>query len=168
MVTPQGVLRVHQKERSVLFQVEGQATCVLGTPLRRLAEEALGCGCSCIRIDLRHCTWMDSTFVGTLLLLCKAAANKQLGEFGLVSPSPECRRILRQMGVDRICVICDEAELPPEEWIEVERCTVKDDEFRCNVLQAHEQLAELPGTVGDTFRKVVQCVQDTKAGGKAS
>jgi anti-anti-sigma factor len=167
MTAALGILRVQQKEGTVLFQLEGQATVVLGLPLRRVAEQSLGSGVSSIRMDLRHCTWMDSTFVGTLLLLFRATMSKERGEFSLVSPSPECRRILKQMGVDRICVIQQEDELPPESWTEVERVPAEGDSFRCNVLQAHQELAELPGAVGETFRKVVRCVTDSHPGGKA-
>jgi len=40
-----------------------------GMALRGYAEQAFAAGATGLRIDLRHCTYMDSTFLGTLLFL---------------------------------------------------------------------------------------------------
>ncbi len=161
-MTPlQGSLRVHQDGQTITFQVAGQATVLQGLPLRRIAEHYLGGSEIRLRVDLRRCTWMDSTFVGTLLLLCRAVAQRKLGEFSLLAPSEECRKLLRQMGVDRICCIRDE-ELPAKGWIEIEQTTEGDDEFRRRVLQAHQELADLSGPTGETFRKIVKCLAETQ------
>ncbi len=163
MAVPQGILRVHQNGPTITFQVEGQATVFLGLPLRRLAEQFRSTAGSILRVDLRRCCWMDSTFLGTLLLLFRSATCHAADSFSLISPSPECRRILRQMGVDRICLIREEEELPAESWSEVQRCVDEGEEFRGKVLQAHKELAELPGPVGESFRAVVRCVTDSQA-----
>ena len=160
----QGILRVQQNGPTITFQISGQATMILGVPLRRLAEQHQGCGESLVRVDLRHCTWMDSTFLGTLLLLFRAAAGRETGGFNILSPSPECRKLLRQMGVDRICTIREEAEPAAEAWTEVQRTEVEGDDMRWNMLQAHQELAELPGPTGATFREVVRCVTDSHPG----
>ena len=164
MSAPQGILRVRQDGRTVSFQVEGQATVLQGLTLRRFAEQYLATDVTCLRVELRRCTWMDSTFVGTLLLLWRALERREQGEFVLVSPSPESRRLLRQMGIDKICSFRDE-ELSADGWADVEHSPQGEDEFRCNVLQAHQELAELPGPTGETFRQVVRCVNASKPGG---
>src|SRR5438132_12765538 len=47
------VVRVHQDEHALSYQVEGRATMDHGLALRRCAEEALACGVIAIRADLR-------------------------------------------------------------------------------------------------------------------
>ena len=169
MTAPQGILRVHQNELALTFQVSGQATVFLGLPLRRRAEQYRDSGGSIVRVDLRRCTWMDSTFLGTLLLLFRATAGQGAEAFRLVSPSPQCRQILRQMGIDRICSVREEEDLPEEAWTEIERTAAEQgQEFCGQVLQAHQQLAALPGPTGESFRAVVRCVTESQQGRKTS
>src|SRR6516164_9060150 len=120
MSATDGVLRVHVDGPPVTFQVEGQATVRQGLPLRRYAEERLnGSDATSLRVDLRRCTWMDSTFLGTLLLLLKAVNQKGQGSFTVVSPTATAKRLLHQMGMTTICPMC-EGDEPTGPWLEVD------------------------------------------------
>src|SRR4051812_29955311 len=109
MSAPLGTLRVGRQAGTVLFQVEGVARMPQGLALRRAAEPCLAEG-SPVRIDLRRCTYMDSTFVGTLLVLRRAAGCG--GDLALVAPSTPCRDLLRQMGLDRVLSVVTTDEPP--------------------------------------------------------
>jgi len=162
MSATDGILRVHVDGPTTTFQVEGRATARQGLPLGRCAEHCLESGgATRLRIDLRRCTWMDSTFLGTLLLLYKAVARRGEGDFALVSPTSVALRILHQMGIDGICRVCDGDE-PGGPWLEVDGSVDEGESFQCRVLQAHEQLAELPGPAGDTFRAMVRCLNASR------
>jgi anti-anti-sigma factor len=163
MVTPQGLVRVHWQEQTVTFQVEGRATMVQSQPLRRFAEQCLADGARCFRIDLRHCSHMDSTFLGTLLCLKRSIDGRGRGELTLVSPSELCRRILEQMGLDGVFPTAT-AEEPAAEGAELPSDLQDACGFKRNVLQAHQELASLPGPAGEPFRAVVRCLaQDAEA-----
>src|SRR5436309_2251239 len=99
MDAPQSTVRVHLQGPTVTFQVEGRGRMANSLPLRRLAEQALAGGATALRVDLRRCTHMDSTFLGTLLQL-KRAAGRKGASLVLVSPSPECHELLRQMALE--------------------------------------------------------------------
>src|SRR5262245_25812536 len=100
MAAQLGILRVHHDRQTVTFQVEGQATMQHTLPLRRYAERALASGVTSLRVDLRRCTYMDSTFLGTLLCLKKTVDQRGEGNFALASLSPQCQRLIRQMGLE--------------------------------------------------------------------
>lgn len=159
MVTPQGVVRVHWQEQTVTFQVEGRATMVQSQPLRRFAEHALADGARAFRVDLRHCCHMDSTFVGTLLFLKRSIDRQDRGELALVSPSPLCHRLLGQMGLDGVFAVTA-AEEPAAAGTELPGDLLDPCAFKRNVLQAHQELANLPGPAGEPFRAVVRCLAD--------
>jgi anti-anti-sigma factor len=127
-------------------------------PIRRLAEEMMAKGPLTLRLDLRHCTYIDSTFLGTVLYLRRTMLNRSRGEVVLVSPSPQCCLLLRQMGVDECLPTVVSEELEPSAWAEVS-CEREDvDFFNRNVIQAHEELANLEGDPGKAFQPVASCL----------
>jgi anti-anti-sigma factor len=158
MALPQGILRVHYDRQTLTFQVDGQATMHHSLPLRRRAEQALANGVTTLWVDLRRCTYMDSTFLGTLLCLKKTIEQRGEGSFALASVSPQCQRLLRQMGLDKFYTVLTVEELPPEAWQEMAGDPCDAGTFQGNEVQAHEELANLPGPAGDPFREVVRCM----------
>src|SRR5262245_2184150 len=97
----QGVIRVNQSGPAIRFQVEGRATMHQSLPLRQQAEQALAGGATPVRVDLRHCTYMDSTCMGTLLYFVRLAGQLGPGGMALVCPSLQCQRLFGDMGLDR-------------------------------------------------------------------
>ena len=155
MAEPQGTVRVRRQGQAVIFHVAGRATAVLGLPLRRSAEQALAAGAGALRFDLRRCTHMDSTFLGTLLCL-KRRLEQGGGELVLISPSPQCCRVLQQMGVEGLFPVRQEEEPATDDWTELCGDMQDVEGFRCNVAHAHEELASLEGPAGAQFREVVR------------
>ena len=156
MAKAQGTVRFHQRDQTVTFRVEGRGTMTWSLPLRRTAERLLDAGAKRVRIDLRDCTYMDSTFLGTLLTL-KKAVDRAGGRLTLLMPSPACVRILHQMGLTDVLPVQVEGADPHASWTEL-ACETNDPAFRRNVVQAHEELAALPGPAGEQFKAVVRCM----------
>jgi anti-anti-sigma factor len=156
MATQQGSVRVCKDCRTVTFQIVGWGRMYQSMPVRRLSEKFLAEGITSLQVDLRFCTYLDSTFLGTLLTL-KRASKKWQGQFILVSPSAECCRLLKQMGVED----CLPAVTAPEaagDWTELP-CEPEDvDTFNRNVIQAHQELANLGGPAGEAFQAVARCL----------
>jgi anti-anti-sigma factor len=156
MAATQGIVRVHQEGTTVTFRVEGRATMLQSLPLRRFAERRLAEGAAALRIDLRQCSYMDSTFLGTLLTLQGAITRRGEGTLTLLSPATPCARILQQMGLGAVFhTETTDEELP---WSDLPADTGDDTSFKRNVAQAHEELANLPGPVGEQFRAVTRCL----------
>jgi anti-anti-sigma factor len=125
---------------------------------RRFAECCLAAGATTLRVDLRRCTFMDSTFMGTLLFLKRAAHQKEKGEFVLVSPSPQCCKLIKQMGVEGVFPI-EQAEEPAGcRWCDLPSDAKDQPAFKENVLQAHQELAQIEGPASEPFRAVVRCL----------
>jgi anti-anti-sigma factor len=154
----QGIVRVCRDDRTVTFQVEGWTTMNQSLMFRRSAEQSLAGGAWVLRVDLRLCTFMDSTFIGTLLFLKRTVHGRKQGEFFLVSPSPECRQLFHKMGLDGAFPILEE-EPASQSWTELSREGEDSDAFKCNVVQAHRELARIEGPAGEPFRAVVRCLE---------
>src|SRR3977135_3740016 len=102
MAAQQGRVRVYQHDQAVTFPVEGQAMMHHSPAVRRYAEQSLTVGTTALSVDLRRCTHMDSTFLGTLLVLKRLVERREEGTFVLTSPSAQCRQLLREMGLEKI------------------------------------------------------------------
>jgi anti-anti-sigma factor len=156
MATPQGTIRLHRRDQTATLQVEGRATMAQGLAVRRFADQNLGRGTITLRVDLRHCTFADSTFLGTLLFLKRAVERCGQGEFAVLCPSPECSRAMGQMGLDTLLPTRNEEEPTEGPWTELNCGTEDVPAFQRTVVQAHQELAALPGPVGDVFRNVTR------------
>jgi anti-anti-sigma regulatory factor len=156
MAAPQGTLSMHQDGQTVFFRVEGWGRMPQGLALRRCGDQFLANGIMSLRVDLRRCTYLDSTFLGTLLYLQRNVYRKGEGEFTLLSPSAECRKLFHQMDLDDFFTMTTEDEPLPEEWTEL-CCQMESPElFKPKVVEAHQELANVPGKCGETFREVVR------------
>jgi hypothetical protein len=109
-------------------------------------------------LDLRRCCHMDSTFIGTLLFLKRAADRRGPGRFAVVSPSPECGRIMEQIGVAAVLPILTTAEPPDQAWTVLPEDTHDMQAFQQCVVKAHQELADLGGAAGEPFRAVARCL----------
>ncbi len=161
----QGIVRVYQDDRTVTFQVEGWTTMNQSLMFRRSAEQALAGGATVLRVDLRLCTFMDSTFVGTLLFLKRTVHGRKQGEFFLICPSAECRQLFHKMGLDGAFPVLEE-EPAGQDWTELTREGEDCEAFKGNVVQAHRELARIEGPAGDPFRAVVRCLERDLEGEK--
>ena len=159
MAAPQATLRMYRQDDELTLQLEGRATLHQRLPLRRVAEQALASGARRLRIDLRRCTTMDSTTLGTLLHLRRAA-----GELVLVSPSAACQEQLRQMGLEELFPVETADELPPNIWTDVSGDREEPATFERDVVDAHRSLAELPGPAGEAFRAVANQLRRERPG----
>jgi len=152
MGASQGIVRVCQKEQVITLQVQGWGTMRHSLSVRRLAEQCLAGGLRKLRVDLRQCTYLDSTFLGTLLTLQRQACRQGERRFVLISPSADCCRLFQQLGILDVFATEPAQEPDSEEgWVELP-CE-RDDAcaFNRNVCQAHEALASLGGKAGQTF-----------------
>jgi anti-anti-sigma regulatory factor len=117
------------------------------------ASERMSRGVRVVRIDLRDCTVMDSTFSGTLLAL-KRELERRDGTLTLVSPSPKVVELLGQMGLENFydVELADHARGP---WTEIVSAPPSVDRLKRFIAGAHEELVRVPGRPADTFRGVV-------------
>lgn len=157
MAGPQGKLFYVRHSATVTFRVEGRGTMALGLPLRQTAEGLLADGVREVRIDLRGCKYMDSTFIGTLLSINKQLGFKNEGPLIVVSPSDECVKALVQMGLDTMLPSCEDT-VSAGPWLEVDCGPADLPALKRNITQAHEELASLPGSVGKQFEAVIRCL----------
>jgi anti-sigma B factor antagonist len=147
---------VRELDQTLHVQVEGRATTPEGLALRRFAEERFAAGATAIWVDLCRCTYMDSTFVGTLMVLSRAIGRRG-GELAAVSPSAQCTRVLYRMGLDGFF------PLRPVErnggWTRLEPSLQDAGAFKEGTFEAHRELAGVPGRAREQFLPVARAME---------
>lgn len=103
-------LQVSRAEDAVLVQVVGLGNMFLAPTLHALVESELRAGFSNFIVDLKFCSGMDSTFMGTFIGLSNLV-KQNYGWFCLVHVSDENRRLLKMLGVMHM-VSVHEGEMP--------------------------------------------------------
>ncbi len=157
MAEAQGKVFYHREGDAVTLRVQGKGVMAHGHPVRKLVEGLIAGGVSSVRADLRACTYMDSTFIGTLLSINKALLARGHGPLSVLMPSDACARILQQMGIDGM-LPQKAGDAPAGEWHEIASGPADAPEARRNILEAHEVLAALPGPAGKQFEAVMRCL----------
>jgi anti-anti-sigma factor len=138
------------------FRLEGCLRMGHGVAVRRRAEEGLAGGVTTLLMDLRQCTFMDSTFLGTLLFLKHAMDCRQTSRFALLAPSAQSRRLLEQMALAELFPVVAEQDLASGDWVELTANPDDPEAFQRHVVQAHVELARLPGPAGQAFAEVAR------------
>jgi anti-sigma B factor antagonist len=147
------MIRAHREGRTLTVDVQGRAIVVESPAVRELAVRHMSRGLRSLRVDLRDCTLMDSTFSGMLLSIEHQLAAHD-GTLTLVSPSPRVLELLGEMGLDELYAI-DVGPRPNGPWVQVSPRSADVDELMSVVLESHEELAHASVSNGPAFRAVV-------------
>ena len=146
-----------RREDRVLLRVVGRATASVCPELRHFAENCFADGVRRVGVDLGECTHFDSTFVGTLLFLKRRSSGGEEAGFALTAASPACNVLLRKMAVAQLFpLVEDDNPGTDARWTELnaELNPQRVSEFKQNIVDAHQELAKLNGSVGEQFKAV--------------
>jgi anti-anti-sigma factor len=149
------MLYAHDEPGALTIDVAGPATMTESPAVHATASERMSRGVRVVRIDLRDCAVMDSTFSGTLLAL-KRELERRDGTLTLVAPSPKVVELLAQMGLDGFYDIDARGERGCGPWEEISTAAPSVERLRSVVVEAHEELVRLPGRPAEVFRDVAR------------
>ena len=148
------MIRAHDEPALLTLVVDGPATMTESPAVSEAAGERLRRGVRSLRLDLRDCTTLDSTFTGTLLSL-KRELEDAGGTLTLVSPSAKVVDLLHEMGLEDFYAI-EHADRVGGTWTDVPLARPGAERLSRMILDAHEQLARIPGAAETAFRTVVE------------
>jgi anti-anti-sigma factor len=135
-------LQLGSDGRGCFIRARGSIRANLCFPLREslLAKLERDAEVPPVYVDLSGCDYMDSTFIGLMVAIDKRLRRASGGRLHLLRPSPACREILGQIGLQTYLVIEDESMDFPAGMEEVAPAVDKPGaDF---ILSAHEALME--------------------------
>ncbi len=113
-----------------------------------------------VLFDLRRAVAIDSTTLG-LMAKISLSARRRCGRKPLVlSDDPSITRLLESMGFEDIFEIVADAQLPFHDVKELPEATLSEEQVKSRVLEAHRILMELNRANSDTFRELVETLEN--------
>ncbi|RKX31361.1 MAG: hypothetical protein DRP22_03875 [Verrucomicrobia bacterium] len=168
-------LLVAEVGKQAVIRVIGRGSYQLAPSLKRYGEQAIRKGFDRLIFDMRHCTQMDSTFMGVIAGLASRLSQERHGEILMVNLTSHARGLLSTLGLDTV-VRPAVVGTPVEElksllgdaadFVELD---VREDvtETRKTMLEAHRELMNLTPENVPRFRDVVEYLEKSSpsAGG---
>jgi len=104
-VTAQPSILVGTANRTVWVRVEGKGSFLNSTGLKEFAKEMINRGFREFAIDLKNCTVMDSTFMGTLAGVALRLRELGQGNLRVTNLNERNSDLLSNLGLDQLFII---------------------------------------------------------------
>lgn len=155
---------VARKDELAFIQVCGRGSFQNAGGVKSFYQELLQQGVSRFVVDLNECTYLDSTFLGTLTGLGMRLKDKSAGKgkLHIVNVNSRNVELLRNLGLDRLFNI----DVKPREFVkppelkEVEPEPVNKTESAEQMLEAHENLMSWDPRNVPKFKDVVTYLKE--------
>ena len=140
--------------------VDGRATFECSPPIRSLANNLASDAVRRVTIDLKTCSWMDSTFMGTLAILGLNAKKNEV-ILNVLNADEKNIKLLKELGIYKLFVF-GPGDPPSSSEASKEAISPlgdKKQEVAKTVLEAHETLMSMDEKNVSKFKKVVELVK---------
>jgi len=145
----------------IILFVTGEATMSMAPALKKFIWDILDAGhnqLSELRINLKDCHYMDSTFIGTILIVTRKLFDDCGLKCEIVKPSVFCRKTLISMGLIDLLPINDEYEYEGEKFPISMRSLDKLAKSKL-LYNAHKELSEVNEENRRMFELVLDCLK---------
>lgn len=145
-------LTIRRTETGYVFRIAGRGTMRESPAVRDFICGAIEDGADVVA-DLSACEYLDSTFLGCLVLLHKRGQSDR-GSFAVHADETTRNTLLSTVGLHRVLDFvdkCPECTGPP---VTLALADLERREFWQHLLETHRKLAELGGPSAETFRRI--------------
>lgn len=156
-MTVQPSILVGTANRTVWVRVEGKGSFLNSTGLKEFAKEMINRGFREFAIDLKNCTVMDSTFMGTLAGIALRLRELGQGNLRVTNLNERNSDLLSNLGLDQLFVI-EPRNTPPEMTTETPLAGAAPDKVTQaqTMLEAHEACVEANEANAAKFKDVLE------------
>ena len=150
-------LTVARTEQGYVVAVVGQGTRIQSPAVRDFISGALEDGASVV-LDLSACNYLDSTFLGCLVILHKRSAAKESGcdgqRFCIHAGEEVVQKLLHPTRLDSILTCNAQPPATTGEAVPLPVVDLERKEFGKHLLDTHEELAAVDSPSSAAFRLV--------------
>ncbi len=151
-------IELFRVDNGYLFRIVGGGTLRESSTVHDLAFSAMKAGAD-VLFDLSGCEYLDSTFLGCLVLM-QQEGQRDGGSFGVFADESVRRRLFATSHVDRLLVL---VERLPECTGAPVRFQLKDlqrKELCRHLLDTHRKMSELGGPAAEAFQRIAERLQE--------
>ncbi len=155
-----GNIVIARQDSGYIIKVEGRANFECSPSLKNFSDNITSETISGIILDFNSCTWMDSTFMGTLAIL--GLKSRKLGvEVEIHNADQKNMRLIRDVGIENLFKFVSDSfqktDVKGANISEFQKNNNKD--LAETILKAHETLVEANSANAPKFEKVIDMVK---------
>jgi anti-anti-sigma regulatory factor len=150
------MLRVGRTASGFVVQVEGRGTLSESSALQEFAAQSLDGprGPSTVVVDLSHCDYLDSTFLGCLVSLHRKYNRTSPHRFQVAASCDQRQKLLAPTHLNHLLDLTEVCPEPISDVLEVSRRVLPSADLGRHVMECHRRLAELGGCRASSFRSI--------------
>jgi anti-sigma B factor antagonist len=140
--------------------VKGRATFECSSPIKSFADNIVSDVIQKITIDLKTCSWMDSTFMGTLAILGLHAKKADI-IVNILNADEKNIKLLKEIGIYKLFIFdSNTSESTCSAWKNI-TCQANSNKQNVakTVLEAHKTLMSVDEKNISKFKKVVELIK---------
>jgi anti-anti-sigma regulatory factor len=145
-------LTIHRTSSGYVFRIAGRGTMRESPAVRDFICGAIEDGADVVA-DLSACEYLDSTFLGCLVLLHKRGQTSR-GSFAVHADEIARARLLGSVGLERVLNFVDACPDCIGDGVNLPQADLERTEFWRHLLETHRRLAELGGPAAETFQRI--------------
>ena len=149
---------IYRTETGCVVRLVGRGTMRESPTVRDFVCGTIENGAEIV-FDLSSCEYLDSTFLGCLVLLHKRAMSRD-GSFSVHADESVRQRLLENVRLLDVLKFIDECPECFDAPVSLHVTNVDRTEFCRHLLETHHELAELGGLASDTFRRIADQLAD--------
>ncbi|HSI14907.1 MAG TPA: STAS domain-containing protein [Chthoniobacter sp.] len=143
--------------RTVWVRVEGKGSFLNSTGLKEFAKEMINRGFREFAVDLKNCTVMDSTFMGTLAGIALRLRELGQGNLRVTNLNERNSDLLSNLGLDQLFLIEARNSVPTAATETVLETAAPDKTTQAQtMLEAHEACVEANEANAAKFKDVLE------------
>ena len=152
----ESALRVGRVASGYVVQVEGRGTLRESPALREFAVQSLDDpgGPSTVVVDLSHCDYLDSTFLGCLVSLHRKYNRTLPHRFQVAASCDQCQKLLAPTHLNHLLDVTEVCPEPISDVVELSGPILPTADLGRHVMECHRRLAELGGCRASSFRSI--------------
>jgi anti-anti-sigma factor len=152
------VLRVGQTASGFVIFVEGHRTLDESPAFYEFAAQSLEAelGPSTVVVNLSHCDYLDSTFLGCLAGLHRKYNRTMPHRFLVAASREKSQRLLGPTRLDTLVHVTEVCPEPIGEVVELSRPILPTADLGRHVMECHRRLAELGGPRAPSFQSIAE------------
>jgi anti-anti-sigma factor len=148
-------MEVARSAAGYLIRVSGQGTSRESPALAAFVTQYLEAAPQAsVVLDLSVCEYLDSTFLGCLLMLHRRCAAKSDARFVVAAEREARRKLLAATHLDVVLQISDSAPAAVGGFVRLHPQALDAREFGRHVMESHRALSQLPGEHAGVFREI--------------
>jgi anti-anti-sigma factor len=151
---------VSAEGQKAIVKIVGKGSFQNAHQLKSFYLEMIPKGTTEFDVDLQDCTYLDSTFLGTLSLL-GSSLRKKSGHLNVVNANSRNLELMQNLGLDRLFTIQLQPVAIDESHLEEKKDpSLNKTESGQQMLEAHEMLIEVDSKNLSKFKDVVDYLKE--------